>query len=86
MTSIKCFVPFVILSLIYLAYAVPLLHPSADVVRECPLSPLPSDWTIGASDCVTLTYDAKLSGSTMSLTKVNSCQDAVGLCKAKLGK
>ena len=48
--------------------------------------PYPSDWTIGASDCVTLTYDAKLSGATMSLTKVNSCQDAVGLCKAKLGK
>ena len=50
------------------------------------LSSIESDWTMGSSDCITLTYDSKLSGSTPSLTKVNSCQDAVGLCKAKLGK
>ena len=37
---------------------------------------------------MTLTYKSKL-GSTNTdkvLTKVNSCKDAVGLCKAKLGK
>ena len=47
-----------------------------------------SDWTMGSSDCMTLTYDSKLNkdGAAPSLTKVGSCQDAVGLCKAKLGK
>ena len=70
-----------------LAYEVAVLPQSADVVYEWS-PPYPSDWTIDwtIGDCVTLTYDAKLSGATMSLTKVNSCQDAVGLCKAKLGK
>ena len=45
-----------------------------------------TDWTLGSSDCVTLQYDSKLGGSNPSLKVENSCQDAVGLCKAKLGK
>ena len=45
-----------------------------------------SDWTMGNSDCMTLTYKSKLGSSDNVLTKDNSCADAKGLCKAKLGK
>ena len=44
------------------------------------------NWAKGSSDCMTLTYKKKLGSSDRVLTKDNSCKDAVGLCKAKLGK
>ena len=43
---------------------------------------------MGSNDCMTLTYKSQIgsSGSDKVLTKDNSCKDAVGLCKANLGK